>query len=395
LKAIIAILSVPSRHRDGVGAAFRPRSPDLGIPRFPDKRVEWIAFEVNVSIDRIFRSSMFRPPEFGSEVLSWHGHIPFAFWCIESLKPRVLVELGCHKGDSYLAFCQAVEELATPTRCYAVDTWRGDDHAGFYGREVYDELKRIHDPRFGHFSQLVPSTFDEARERFADGSVDVLHIDGYHTYEVVKHDFTSWLPKMSSRGVVLLHDICVHEEGFGVWKLWDELKGVYPSFAFAHSHGLGILSVGLATPDPIRALTELDEDGRHRVQQLFARLGGAAMDEIQNRRLKATVGEMQAALQERDAELGRLHTAVQERDAELGRLHTAVQERDAELGRLRAALDQQQSETEGVRTQLNDQASVANRLEVALRELQASTSWKLTRPLRLTARLLRGGAAER
>jgi Methyltransferase domain len=364
--------------------------------------------EVNVAIDSTFRHSMLRSPEFGSEVLSWHGHIPFAFWCIDSLEPRVFVELGCHRGDSYLSFCQAVEELATKTRCFAVDTWRGDEHAGFYGKEVYEELKRIHDPRFGHFSQLVPSTFDDARDRFADGSVDVLHIDGCHTYEMVKHDFESWLPKMSPRGVVLLHDICVHEEGFGVWKLWNEVRGAYPSFGFGHSHGLGILSVGPETPDPIRVLADLDDDGRHDVQQLFARLGGAVLHEIQNRRLKTTVVEMQAALQERDAEIGRLHTAVQERDAEIGRLHTAVQERDAEIGRLhtavqerdaeigrlQTALKQQQSQTEAVSRQLNDRASLATRLESDLREIRASTSWRLTRPLRLTARLLRGKGSD-
>src|ERR1700761_5647196 len=52
---------------------------------------------------------------------AWLEHVPFAFWIMKVLRPAQFVELGTMRGVSYAAFCQAVERLALPTRCYAVD----------------------------------------------------------------------------------------------------------------------------------------------------------------------------------------------------------------------------------------------------------------------------------
>ena len=113
----------------------------------------------------------------------WCEHIPFGFALVEMLRPRCVVELGVHTGDSYLAFCQAVKTLGLEARCYGVDHWKGDQHAGYYGPEVFDQLFAHHAPRYGSFSQLVRATFDEAVQCFSDGQIDLLHIDGCHTYE--------------------------------------------------------------------------------------------------------------------------------------------------------------------------------------------------------------------
>jgi hypothetical protein len=48
------------------------------------------------------------------------------------------------------------------------------------------------------------STFEDALEYFAGGSVDLLHIDGRHLYEDVKHDFTTWRRKLTEDSVVTL-----------------------------------------------------------------------------------------------------------------------------------------------------------------------------------------------
>jgi len=146
----------------------------------------------------------------------WMEHIPFGMFLVDVLRPGVLVELGTFSGVSFCAFCQAVKELGTGTRCYAVDTWQGDPHNGYYGPEVLSELKSHHDPLYGRFSRLIQSTFDEAVCHFEDGSIDLLHIDGFLVDEAVRDDVEIWLAKMSEQGVVLFHGIAVRKLYFGV-----------------------------------------------------------------------------------------------------------------------------------------------------------------------------------
>jgi hypothetical protein len=159
------------------------------------------------------------------------------------LQPDLVVELGTHYGESYFGFCQMVEEHGLSTRCYAIDTWRGDEHAGFYSDAVYQEVNAYNRTHYSSFSSLLRMTFDEAAPGFADASIDLLHIDGFHAYEAVAHDFFQWLPKVKPGGLILLHDVMTRSPGFGAWKLWEDLKQRFPAFAFHHSRGLGVLRI--------------------------------------------------------------------------------------------------------------------------------------------------------
>src|SRR5215470_1122752 len=84
----------------------------------------------------------------------WSGHIPAAFWLTKIVTPRVFVELGTHSGNSYSAFCQAVSQLGLATRAFAIDTWQGDEHAGFYNEDVHREFHSFNESHFAAFSKL-------------------------------------------------------------------------------------------------------------------------------------------------------------------------------------------------------------------------------------------------
>ena len=166
----------------------------------------------------------------------------------------MFVELGTRSGNSYSAFAQAIQHLDVDAACYSVDTWQGDHQAGSYGNDVFEEWTDFHNRHFSAFSRIVRSTFDEALLKFSDGTIDLLHIDGLHTYDAVRHDFESWLPKLSASAIVLLHDTNVREADFGVWKFWLELKARYPCFEFLHGHGIGVVGVGAELPKDVRWL---------------------------------------------------------------------------------------------------------------------------------------------
>ncbi|MEM9811062.1 MAG: class I SAM-dependent methyltransferase [Pseudomonadota bacterium] len=253
---------------DGIASGSTGAAPDESAPPLPDHLLK-----------SILRRSVFSRPIY-LERSAWKEHIPFAFWITEAHRPSSIVELGTHFGGSYFAFCQTVERLGLDTRCFAIDTWEGDDHAGTYENDVYKKVNAHNIIYYSRFSRLIQSTFDDAAPHFSDGFIDLLHIDGLHTFDAVRHDFENWLPKLSRRGIVILHDSNVRERDFGVFRLAEDLRNDYPTFDFVHGHGLTIVAIG---PEQNQALTQFfdaakDPRSKQFIQEIFALLGRGCSD---------------------------------------------------------------------------------------------------------------------
>jgi len=201
----------------------------------------------------------------------WSGHVPFAQWLIDRLRPKTIVELGVYSGCSYFAFCHAVKMLKLETKCIGVDTWEGDPFSNWDGKytgEIFKEVLKIRDAEYA-FAELWRMTFDEAAKKEIP-PINILHIDGYHTYDAVKHDYETWLPKMAQNSVVLLHDTQAGAP-FGVKQLLAEIRTgtktqPHKVFEFYHSWGLGVVFIG--EPCIPEMFTDPDE-----VQNFFQTLG--------------------------------------------------------------------------------------------------------------------------
>jgi len=232
---------------------------------------------------------------------AWAGHVPFLFVLFKLLKPRTYVELGVHSGCSFIAACTAARSCCVTTNLVGVDTWEGDPHSGLYdGDTLYRELKTYVDGCFPN-ARLIRSSFSQARAQFNSTSIDVLNIDGYHTYEAVKEDFVTWFSAVSPQGVVLFHDIGVYDTNFGVHRLWAELKDRFTTIELPHSFGLGVL---VLDPEDPRLAPLLDIARRPLAWRFYRNL----------------VAEIAHCLPERVGYYDRRDRAIAERDAAIALL---------------------------------------------------------------------------
>lgn len=209
---------------------------------------------------------------------AWAGHIPFMLATMQLLRPRRFVELGSHWGASFFAACQSVMTYGGDCDCIAIDLWQGDHQAGYYDETVFKNFTWILKENYPDIGRYIRADFNEASLLFEDGSIDLLHIDGLHTYAAVKKDFDTWRAKLSPNGTILFHDTMVRRDDFGVYQFWGEIKSQAHSFNFKHTHGLGVLAFGGAASNPMAFL--IDHIRKNALENLFevhfSRLGKLA-----------------------------------------------------------------------------------------------------------------------
>ena len=173
---------------------------------------------------------------------TWVDHLPFAYDLVETIRPKLVVELGAYNGLSFFAFCQSMLENNIDGVAYAVDCWEGDKHTDAYDDSIYKDVQNHAREHYRGFTYLLKMFFNEALQHFDDDSIDLLHIDGLHTYDAVKEDFTNWYPKVKPGGIILFHDVMAKIKDFGVWKYFEELEGQHDEvFKFYHGFGLGAI----------------------------------------------------------------------------------------------------------------------------------------------------------
>lgn len=314
---------------------------------------------------------------------AWHEHIPFGMFMVSALRPSLIVELGTLWGDSYCGFCQAVKKLGIDARSYAVDTWEGDAHAGYYGDFVLSGLRAYHDPAYGEFSQLIQGAFDDALPLFKDQTIDLLHIDGLHTYEAVKHDFEAWLPKLSKRGIVLFHDTNVFDRDFGVHQLWAELRACYPHFEFLHGNGLGVLAVGEIASTDLQALFNASEKEALAIRQLFSNLGQKVLDRFVAKQNEQAVLRLEASENKNLIVTAKLKEIQDYWDSESVRLGEYIEQRHTDISKLTSYVGEQASSISQQAAYIEELSGSLERANARIDKLKAefegiagSRSWK-------------------
>lgn len=265
----------------------------------------------------------------------WEGHRDFAYDLLQFVRPERLVELGSQYGCSLFSFCQAVRDFKLDTEINAVDMWSGDIGAEITGEEVYALVQKTAATYYPEVNlHLFQMCFDDARPNFADNSIDILHIDGGHTFEDVEHDFTTWLPKLKENGIVLFHDVYSPIDQ-GSCDHWEKTKKEYDCyFDFTHSCGLGILfPKGRYWYDRLEAagFFKYYKDlyfyrSKYKyTQERFDELKG-----LYEERYRA-IEQQSKMIDERDARIAADEKLVAEKDAAIASQTKMIDERDARI----------------------------------------------------------------
>jgi predicted O-methyltransferase YrrM len=189
--------------------------------------------------------NMFRPFQNGRELRRFIERAA-------ALKPRTVVEIGTARGGTlFLLSC-----IADPSaRLVSVDL-----PAGLYGGG-YPSWKGLLYRRFmgaGQSLHLIrgdshkQTTFEQTLEALNGDSVDLLFIDGDHTYAGAKQDFMKYRSLVRPGGLIVFHDILPSaiDKDITVSPLWAEVAGAFRTEEIVDSYDQGQFGIGvLIAPD--------------------------------------------------------------------------------------------------------------------------------------------------
>jgi predicted O-methyltransferase YrrM len=123
--------------------------------------------------------------------------------------PLTVVEIGSWKGRSTITLASALEARGEGGVVFAIDPHTGsvEHHRRWGAVDTFAEFKaNIERAGVSSFVEPLRMTSHDAVERFSDGSVDVLFIDGSHEYEDVLRDCDDWFVKLAPGALVGFND---------------------------------------------------------------------------------------------------------------------------------------------------------------------------------------------
>jgi predicted O-methyltransferase YrrM len=152
------------------------------------------------------------------------GHVPgqfselnaaAMFTVLVEVRPQRIVEIGSYLGRS-TTFLASVLRIVGGTEVVAIDPHTGDrqllESIGARALPSFD-LFETHIASMGVQDLVTPIVKPSAEAAVGwDRPIDLLYIDGWHSYEAVIEDGRAWLPHLSPTGVVFFDDYSRYRE---------------------------------------------------------------------------------------------------------------------------------------------------------------------------------------
>jgi cephalosporin hydroxylase len=190
---------------------------------------------------------------------------------LEPARPRTLVEIGTASGGTLFL----LSSVAAPDATLVSIDLPGGRFGGGYGRWRAPLYRSFARP--GQKVHLIradshdPKTFRELQTMIGPRGLDVLFIDGDHTYEGVRKDFERYRPLVSTGGWIGFHDIVPDPSDAmnEAHRFWEEIKLGYPHREMvlnrSGKYGIGLIRIGVNDSQAVGVI-ERTASGNPRVE---------------------------------------------------------------------------------------------------------------------------------
>ncbi len=269
----------------------------------------------------------------------WAAHIPFAFWLVETCRPRRLVELGFGGGTSYFAFCQAVDRLGLAARCSAIDHGQGDRFT-LLEPGARETAAAYNEAQYQEFSGILGIEAAGAETRFPAGSIDILHIDLELTRPLIDSLTHDWAASLSPRAVVLLHGPSRQADMPEAAAFVEKLRRRNRVIELTEGEGLLVALIGPEQPEKLLRLAGFAAGSAEQslAHEVFRRLGRGYLAELDARAATARAGALGAERDAAGAGLEAARTALAAGEEERATLHAALEARGRKAAEAEARL---------------------------------------------------------
>ena len=153
--------------------------------------------------------------------------------CLDEELIVTSLEIGLGKGGTswglsklnHLSHMIAIDLPAGPwSGSSPEDAAKVEESLKVIAKRISDMSGVKYDLAFG--SSMNSQALEAVKGTLGEKKLDLLFIDGDHSYAGVKTDFLTYSPLVRSGGFIVFHDICAHppETGCEVEKFWKELK---------------------------------------------------------------------------------------------------------------------------------------------------------------------------
>ncbi|MBS4059944.1 MAG: class I SAM-dependent methyltransferase [Bacteroidetes bacterium] len=168
---------------------------------------------------------------------------------VRALKPRVCVEIGAAMGKSACYIGMALKENRQG-KLYSIDPHEQTDWNDTDQIDTYNSfIKNIHDFNLDDYVEIVRNFSNKVGPSWKL-PIDIIFIDGDHSYEGVKRDWSLFSPMVSEFGLVVFHDTLwdirpdprYARADMGVPRFVEELRSNgYPVVTFDKNFGVSLV----------------------------------------------------------------------------------------------------------------------------------------------------------